>query len=57
MSRLYDAKYFSSRLLGRSRFFSEAGAVIDVPMFVEAGDVIRINTDTGEYVEKEKKTK
>lgn len=32
MSRLYDAKYFSSRLLGRSRFFSEAGAVIDVEL-------------------------
>ncbi|MBX9597652.1 MAG: hypothetical protein K2X04_03640 [Burkholderiales bacterium] len=30
MKRLYDAKYFSSRLLGQNRFFSDAGAVIDV---------------------------
>ncbi len=30
----------------------ETGAKIQVPMFVEAGDVIRINTVSGEYVER-----
>ncbi len=30
----------------------ETGATIDAPMFVELGDVIRINTETGEYVER-----
>jgi elongation factor P len=30
----------------------ETGAVISVPMFVETGDVIRINTDTEQYVER-----
>ncbi len=30
----------------------ETGATLDVPMFVKEGDVIRINTDTGEYVER-----
>ncbi len=30
----------------------ETGAMITVPMFIEAGDVIRINTETGEYVER-----
>ena len=30
----------------------ETGATIDVPLFVEAGDMIRINTTTGEYVER-----
>ncbi len=30
----------------------ETGADITVPMFVKAGDVIRINTETGEYVER-----
>lgn len=30
----------------------ETGATITVPMFIEAGDVIRINTETGEYVER-----
>lgn len=30
----------------------ETGATISVPMFIEEGDMIRINTDTGEYVER-----
>lgn len=30
----------------------ETGATINVPMFVETGDVIRINTGTEEYVER-----
>ncbi|MDP2947621.1 MAG: hypothetical protein Q8N88_05895 [Nanoarchaeota archaeon] len=30
----------------------ETGAMINVPLFVEAGDVIRINTETGDYVER-----
>jgi len=30
----------------------ETGATITVPMFIETGDVIRINTDTGTYSER-----
>jgi elongation factor P len=30
----------------------ETGVSLDVPMFVKLGDVIRINTETGEYVER-----
>lgn len=30
----------------------ETGTTISVPMFVEEGDIIRINTDSGEYVER-----
>jgi len=30
----------------------ETGATIQVPMFINAGDVIRINTENGEYVER-----
>lgn len=30
----------------------ETGATLTVPMFVKEGDVIRINTDTGDYVER-----
>ncbi len=30
----------------------ETGATINAPLFVEAGDRIRINTETGEYVER-----
>lgn len=30
----------------------ETGETINAPMFINEGDVIRINTDTGEYVER-----
>lgn len=30
----------------------ETGATISVPMFVKEGDILRINTETGEYVER-----
>lgn len=30
----------------------ETGANINVPMFIETGDKIRVNTETGEYVER-----
>ncbi len=30
----------------------ETGAMINVPMFINEGDVLRINTDSGDYVER-----
>jgi elongation factor P len=30
----------------------ETGATATVPMFIESGDVVRINTESGEYVER-----
>lgn len=30
----------------------ETGAVITVPMFIKIGDIIRVNTESGEYVER-----
>ena len=30
LTRLYDAEFFSSRLLGQNRFFDEPGAVMDI---------------------------
>jgi elongation factor P len=30
----------------------ESGAVIQVPLFIEEGDVIEVNTETGEYVKR-----
>jgi elongation factor P len=27
----------------------ESGATVDVPLFIEEGDVVRVNTNTGEY--------
>lgn len=35
----------------------ETGAVINVPLFIEQGDVIRINTDTKQYTERADKGK
>lgn len=29
---------------------TESGAVVQVPLFIEEGDVIRVNTESGEYV-------
>ncbi|PJE73660.1 MAG: elongation factor P [Candidatus Terrybacteria bacterium CG10_big_fil_rev_8_21_14_0_10_41_10] len=39
---------------GSKQVTLETGAVINTPMFVEAGDRVIINTDTGEYVERAK---
>ena len=33
----------------------ETGATINVPLFINQGDVVRINTETGEYVERVEK--
>lgn len=33
----------------------ETGTMINVPLFIESGDIIRINTQTGEYVERVEK--
>lgn len=30
----------------------ETGATVTTPLFIEAGDTIRVNTETGEYVER-----
>lgn len=35
----------------------ETGAIINTPLFVETGDVIEVNTETGEYVRRVEKAK
>lgn len=30
----------------------ESGAVVNVPLFINEGDMVRVNTETGEYVER-----
>ena len=35
----------------------ETGAVINVPLFINEGDMIRVNTETGEYTERVEKGK
>jgi len=33
----------------------EGGAKVNAPLFINSGDVIRINTETGQYVERAEK--
>lgn len=35
----------------------ETGAYINVPLFIEEDDIVRVNTETGEYVERAEKNK
>ena len=37
---------------GTKKVTLETGAVLDTPLFIETGDVVRVNTETGEYVER-----
>lgn len=37
---------------GTKQVVIETGAKVSTPMFVEMGDTIRVNTETGEYVER-----
>lgn len=37
---------------GKKSVSLETGAEVDAPLFIGAGDVIRVNTETGEYVER-----
>jgi len=37
---------------GNKQIILETGAVINAPMFIKEGDIIRINTETGEYAER-----
>ncbi len=40
---------------GSKQVVTETGAVITTPLFINEGDIIRINTETKEYVERVKK--
>jgi len=35
----------------------ETGAKVSVPLFINEGDIIRVNTESGEYVERVEKAK
>lgn len=40
---------------GTKQVVLETGATINAPMFINEGDILRINTETGEYVERVEK--
>lgn len=40
---------------GDKKVVLESGAVVSTPLFINVGDILRINTDTGEYVERVEK--
>ena len=37
---------------GSKQVVLETGATLQVPMFVKEGDIVRINTETGEYTDR-----
>lgn len=41
---------------GTKQVTLETGATLNVPLFINTGDIVRINTDTGEYVERVSKS-
>lgn len=40
---------------GDKKVVLESGAVVSTPLFINVGDLLKINTDTGEYVERMEK--
>lgn len=40
---------------GDKSVVTETGLIVTTPLFINAGDIIRVNTDTGEYVERVEK--
>ena len=42
---------------GTKTVIIETGAQINTPLFINEGDIIRVNTQTGEYVERVEKGK
>ncbi|MEK7555012.1 MAG: elongation factor P [Patescibacteria group bacterium] len=42
---------------GTKQAILETGATVSVPLFVNEGDIVRVNTQTGEYVERMEKGK
>jgi len=42
---------------GTKKVTLETGAIVDVPLFINSGDIIRINTETGIYVERMEKSR
>lgn len=40
---------------GDKKVVLESGAVVSTPLFINEGDVLRVNTETGEYVERVEK--
>lgn len=41
---------------GSKQAVLETGAVVNVPLFINPGDTVRVNTETGEYVERVSKS-
>lgn len=40
---------------GSKPVITESGAVVETPLFIEVGDIIRVNTETGNYSERVEK--
>jgi elongation factor P len=41
---------------GTKQITLETGAIVNAPLFINSGDIVRINTETGEYAERVEKS-
>jgi elongation factor P len=52
VTEAFDAVRGDTSTGGSKQVTLETGAVINVPLFIKQGEVIKVNTDTGEYSER-----
>ncbi len=52
VTEAFDAVKGDTATGGQKQITLETGAVINAPLFVKQGETIRVNTETGEYVER-----
>ncbi len=52
VTEAYEAVKGNTAQGGTKQVVLETGAVVNVPMFIKEGEIVRINTETGEYAER-----
>lgn len=52
VTEAHDAVKGNTAQGGTKQVVVETGAVVNVPMFIKQGEIIRINTETGDYAER-----
>jgi len=52
VTEAYEAVRGNTAQGGTKQVVLETGAVVNVPMFIKEGEIVRINTETGEYAER-----
>ena len=52
VTEAHDAVKGNTAQGGTKQVVVETGATINVPMFIKQGEIIRVNTETGDYTER-----